>query len=171
MITVIELWRSLMSKIFDLGDYVVCPGHGVGQVLSVDEKEIGAKKHSFYIVRVVSNGMTVMVPTESKDGIRALVSRDEINDVFHLLKDHEVKLDRSTWNRRHRDYLQKVKTGSLLEIADVLRSLLLLKISKKLSYGERQMLDQCRELLVKEISLALGNEENEVNGQIDAIFS
>jgi len=156
---------------FDLGDYVVCPGHGVGQVMSVEEKNIGNKIMSYYMVKIVANGMTVMVPTNSKDGIRNLVTNHEIDDVFNLLQDHDVTLDRSTWNRRHRDYLQKVKTGSLLEIADVLRSLLLLKLSKKLSYGERQMLDQCRELLVKEIALSSGYEEQEVTGKIESIFS
>ena len=112
-----------------------------------------------------------MVPSSSQDGIRSLVTRKEIDGVFSLLKDHDVEVDTSTWNRRHRDYLGKVKTGSLLEIADVLRSLLLLKVSKKLSYGERQMLDQCKDLLVQEIALSLGNPENEVSQNIDSIFS
>ena len=159
-----------MATEFNLADYVVCPGHGVGQVMAVEEKEIGGQAKSYYMVKIIANGMTVMVPTDSKDGIRSLVTTNEIDDVFTLLNNHDVELDRSTWNRRHRDYLQKVKTGSLLEIADVLRSLLLLKLSKKLSYGERQMLDQCRELLVKEIALSSGNEECEVTGKIESIF-
>ena len=159
------------SSSFQIGDYVVCPGHGVGQVLNIESKELGGTTKEFYIVKVVSNGMKVMVPSSSQDGIRSLVTRKEIDGVFSLLKDHDVEVDTSTWNRRHRDYLGKVKTGSLLEIADVLRSLLLLKVSKKLSYGERQMLDQCKDLLVQEIALSLGNPENEVSQNIDSIFS
>lgn len=160
-----------MSVKFELGDYVVCPGHGVGQVLSIDKRTASGREKSFYMVKIISNGMTIMVPTDSLEGIRNLVSKNEVDGVFTLLQDHEVTLDRSTWNRRHRDYLQKVKTGSLIEIADVLRSLLLLKVSKKLSYGEKQMMEQCKELIVKEIALATGNEENEIDGRINSFFS
>lgn len=159
------------TKTYSIGDYVVCPGHGVGQVLNVETKQLGANSSDFYIIKIVANGMTVMVPVVSENGIRELVTRREIDNVFNLLNNHDVEIDNSTWNRRHRDYLDKVKTGSLLEIADVMRSLLLLKISKKLSYGERQMLDQCKELLVQEIALSLGNPKTEVLGKIDSIFS
>src|SRR5690606_27483783 len=147
-----------------------CPGHGVGQIMDVETKNIGGEDKSFYIIKVVSNGMKVMIPTESKDGVRSLVSDSEVTNVYDLLKDHAVKVDNSTWNRRHRDYLAKVKTGSLLEIADVLRSLFLLKSSKKLSFGERKMMDQCKELLVKEISLTTGQLEQDINTNIDSIF-
>ncbi len=156
---------------FNLGDHVVCPGHGVGQILSVETKDMGEAVKSFYIVKVVTNGMKVMIPTESKEGLRHLVSQAEIDNVFELLGDHTVKVDNSTWNRRHREYTLKVKTGSLLEIADVLRQLLLLKMSKKLSFGERKMLDQCKELLVKEISLSSGAPEPEISSKIDSLYS
>lgn len=155
---------------FNLGDHVVCPGHGVGQILSVETKEMGEGTKSFYIIKVVTNGMKVMIPTDSKEGVRGLVGADEINNVFSLLGDHDVKVDNSTWNRRHREYTLKVKTGSLLEIADVLRQLLLLKMSKKLSFGERKMLDQCKELLVKEIALSSGINESDISGKIDSLY-
>lgn len=155
---------------FNAGDYVVCPGHGVGQILDVETKEIGGGELSFYIIKIVANGMTVMVPTSSQDGVRELVTDNEINEVFELLQNHDVKVDNSTWNRRHREYMNKVKTGSLLEIADVLRSLFLLRVSKKLSFGEKKMLDQCRDLIVKEISLTQGLLETEVSTKIDSCF-
>lgn len=155
---------------FEIGNYVVCPGHGVGQITNVEIKELGGVDKSFYIVKIISNGMTIMVPTENKEGIRALIDKSEADNVFTLLTDHNVKVDNSTWNRRHRDYLAKVKTGSLLEIADVLRSLFLLKDSKKLSYGERKMMDQCKELLSKEISLSTGNSEVEIVSRIESCF-
>jgi CarD family transcriptional regulator len=155
---------------FNLGDHVVCPGHGVGQICSVDTKELNGEQKSFYIIKVVSNGMKVMIPVESKDGVRSLIPSTEINGVFELLQDQNVKVDMSTWNRRHREYTLKVKTGSLLEIADVLRQLLLLKMTKKLSFGERKMLDQCKELIVKEISLASGSPEGSVSEKIDALY-
>ncbi len=156
---------------FQIGDYVVCPGHGVGQIANVENKDLSGEIKSFYIIKVVSNGMTVMVPTDSKDGVRSLVSKIEIEDVFVLLGNHDVKVDNSTWNRRHREYLAKVKTGSLLEIADVLRQLLLLKVSKKLSFGEKKMLEQCKDLLVKEIALSSGNTEKDVQGKIENLYS
>jgi CarD family transcriptional regulator len=156
---------------FNLGDHVVCPGHGVGQICSVDTRELNGEQKSFYIIKVVSNGMKVMIPVESKDGVRGLTPHSEIAGVFDLLKDQTVKVDQSTWNRRHREYTLKVKTGSLLEIADVLRQLLLLKMTKKLSFGERKMLDQCKELLVKEISLSSGAPEGSISEKIDSLYS
>lgn len=155
---------------FNLGDHVVCPGHGVGQILSVESKELNGETKSFYSIKVVTNGMRVMIPTDSKEGVRGLTGQEGVDSVFELLKDHNVKVDTSTWNRRHREYTLKVKTGSLLEIADVLRQLLLLKDDKKLSFGERKMLDQCKELIVKEISISLGHNEGEVSKQIDSLF-
>jgi CarD family transcriptional regulator len=155
---------------FNLGDHVVCPGHGVGQIFSMDTKELNGEIKSFYIVKIISNGMKVMIPVESKEGLRPLIPSHEVNGVFELLKDQNVKVDMSTWNRRHREYTLKVKTGSLIEIADVLRQLLLLKMIKKLSFGERKMLDQCKELIVKEISLSSGSSEVEISDKIDSIY-
>ena len=155
---------------FNIGDYVVCPGHGVGQVCDIETKSIGGGEMSFYIIKIVSNGMKVMVPTNSGDGVRELVSQKDVDGVFELLNNHDVKLDTSTWNRRHREYMNKVKTGSLLEIADVLRSLFLLKVSKKLSFGEKQMLEQCRELIAKEIALSQDLPEPDVEKRIDSCF-
>lgn len=157
--------------LYEIGSYVVCPGHGVGQVTNIDTQEVAGTELTMYVVKIISNGMTVMVPSSKKDGIRELVSEVEIDDVYELLSDHDVTVDNSTWNRRHRDYLAKVKTGSLVEIADVLRSLFLLKVSKKLSFGERKMMDQCKELLIKEIAISTGGSENDISGKIDGYFN
>jgi CarD family transcriptional regulator len=156
---------------FNLGDHVVCPGHGVGQVCSVETKELNGELKSFYIVKIISNGMKVMIPVDSKEGLRALVPSSEIPGVFELLQDQNVKIDMSTWNRRHREYTLKVKTGSLIEIAEVLRQLLLLKMNKKLSFGERKMLDQCKELIVKEIALSTGSSEGIISEKIDSLYT
>ena len=155
---------------FDLGSYVVCPGHGVGQITNIETKQLGEAEKSFYIIKIISNGMTIMVPTDNQDGARELVKNSEVKEVFNLLADHDVRVDNSTWNRRHREYLAKVKTGSLLEIADVLRSLFLLKTSKKLSFGERKMMDQCKDLIIKEIAISTGDPEKEISTKIDSCF-
>ncbi len=156
---------------FKIGDYAVCPGHGVGQVCDIQEKSTGISTSQFYILKILSNGMTVMVPTNSKDGIRALVPTSEIDEVYSLLSNHEVEVDNSTWNRRYREYMLKIKTGSLKEIAEVLRALFLLKKIKNLSFGEKKMLDQCKDLIAQEISLANSQEKNEVKTKIDSHFS
>lgn len=155
---------------FELGSYVVCPGHGVGQITNVETKQLGDMEKSFYIIKIIANGMTVMVPTDNKEGVRELVTDSEVREVFELLNNHDVKVDNSTWNRRHREYLAKVKTGSLLEIADVLRSLFLLKTSKKLSFGERKMMDQCKDLITKEIAITTGDAEKDISSKIDSCF-
>jgi len=155
---------------FNIGEYAVCPGHGVGQIVDIEERVMGEETLSFYIIKVIANGMTVMVPTNSENGIRQLVENSQIEEVFELLNNHDVKVDNSTWNRRHRDYMAKVKTGSLLEIADVLRSLFLLKNKKNLSFGEKKMLEQCRDLLVQEIAMTNGTEKTEVKKKIENVF-
>lgn len=156
---------------FEPGDYVVCPGHGVGQVAKVEQNELGGEVKFFYSIKIIKNGMKVMIPTDSKEGIRPLVSPREVDKVFDLLSNHDVEVDTSTWNRRHREYLFKIKTGSLLEIADVLRSLFLLKYSKSLSFGEKKMLEQCKALLVEEIALGQGISVDQVDSTIESYFA
>lgn len=155
---------------FKIGDYAVCPGHGVGQLVDIEERDLGGESKSFYVLKVIANGMTVMVPTDSQEGIRGLVGEEEINQVYDLLSEHDIKIDNSTWNRRYREYMGKIKTGSLLEIADVLRALFLLKETKNLSFGEKKMLDQCKELISEEISLSRGGEVPEIKNTIDNCF-
>jgi CarD family transcriptional regulator len=155
---------------FQIGSYAVCPGHGVGQVCDIQEREVDEKTLGFYVVKIFSNGMTVMVPTESENGIRPLAGSDEITNVYDVLSDHDVKVDNSTWNRRYREYMGKVKTGSLIEIAEVLRALFLLKDKKNLSFGEKKMLDQCKDLLAQEICISQGVEPGVVKTKIDSYF-
>lgn len=155
---------------FTIGDYAVCPGHGVAQVCDIEQRELGEETIKFYILKTVSNGMTVMVPTNSETGIRPLVTSKDADEVYTLLKDHDIKIDNSTWNRRYREYSNKIKTGSLIEIAEVLRALFLLKDKKNLSFGEKKMLDQCRDLLSQEISLSNGEEKDKIDEKINSCF-
>ncbi|MCB9061626.1 MAG: CarD family transcriptional regulator [Halobacteriovoraceae bacterium] len=156
---------------FEIGDYAVCPGHGVGQVVDKVDEILGNASISLYVVKIISDGLIVRIPIRSRDGIRKLVTPEEISEVYGLLNNHDVKVDNSTWNRRHRDYLNKIKTGSLLEIADVLRSLFLLKEQKNLSYGEKKMLGRCKDLLTEEIALSKGTGKDEVDQKIESIFT
>ncbi len=155
---------------FKIGDYAVCPGHGVGQVTDIEERDLGGSKQYFYIIRILANGMTVMVPTDSEMGIRELVDDSEIEEVYQLLTDHDIPIDNSTWNRRYREYMLKIKTGSLKEIAEVMRALFLLKGKKNLSFGEKKMLEQCRDLISQEISLSQEVDKKDIDTRLDSYF-
>ena len=152
------------------GDYVVCPGHGVGQVLTMEERPAGQVIARFYIVKLITNGAKILVPESNRGAIRPLMKPEEVDQVFEVLSDKSIEIDRSTWNRRHREYLIKINTGSLTEVADVLRQVLLIRIGKKLSYGEKKIMDLCRDLIVKEVALTTGNQEEEIARRIDASF-
>ena len=155
------------------GDMAVYPAHGVGVIKAVETKKIGGIDQSFYILEILDNSMRIMIPTASSKnvGLRAIVGKSEVSNVFDILADRSVSLGTQTWNRRYRDYMEKIKTGSVNEVAVVLRDLFLLSVDKDLSYGERKMLDTAKNLLVKELSLAQNTEEAAVSKSIDAIFS
>lgn len=158
---------------FSEGDMAVYPAHGVGVIKAVETKTVGGIDQSFYILEILDNSMRIMIPTDSSTnvGLRAIVSKDEVDDILDILSDRSVELGTQTWNRRYRDYMEKIKTGSVHEVAVVLRDLFLLSVDKDLSYGERKMLDTAKSLLVKELSLAQNNSEDDVSKTIEAIFS
>ncbi len=161
-----------MKRTFKEGDMAVYPAHGVGEVQSIETKEISGNRHQFYIMKILDNGMTVMVPTENVKsvGLREIIGFEEVERVYEILRERDITVDSQTWNRRYREYMDKIKTGSVYEIAEVMRDLSLLKHNKELSFGERKMLDTARNLLVKEIALAEQATEEEVMGRIHEIF-
>jgi CarD family transcriptional regulator len=158
---------------FKVGESAVYPAHGIAVVKRIDERDVGGKKKSFYVLQVIENQMTIMVPTDNAEavGLRSIISDDEVKKVYTILKMRDVKIDQTTWNRRYRDYMEKIKTGSIYEIAEVLRDLFLLRHSKDLSFGERKMLDQAKALIVKEISIAKRTQESIVEQEIQQIFT
>lgn len=141
---------------FKVGDHAVYPGHGVGRIDKIEIKEILNSKHEFYSVVILETGMKVMIPAANikSVGLRPLISKDEAINVVRILKDKNVKVDTQTWNRRYREYMDKIKTGSVIEIAGVLRDLYVLKVDKDLSAGEKKMLETAKALLLKELNLA-----------------
>jgi CarD family transcriptional regulator len=157
---------------FKPGDNAVYPGYGVGQVIAIDTKEICGAKQTFYSIKIIDSGMKIMVPTNNAKsvGLRPIISKDEANKVLDILKETDVKIDNQTWNRRYREYMEKINTGSVYEIAEVLRDLFILKVDKELSFGERRMLDMARKLLLKELSLATGMDEKKQAEEVAAIF-
>ncbi len=158
---------------FTEGDMAVYPAHGVGVIKSIQTQTVGGIDQAFYVLEILENRMTIMIPTKSSAnvGLRAIVSKKEVATVIAILEDRTCEIGTQTWNRRYRDYMDKIKTGSVHEVAAVLRDLFLLSIDKDLSYGERKMLDTAKNLLVKELSLAQDVDEANVSRKIDTIFS
>ena len=145
---------DLMS--FQIGQMAVYPAHGVVEVVGIDTKQIGGGQFAFYLLKVLENGMQIMVPKDKADqvGLRAVATANDIDEMFAVLRDSEVLIDKQTWNRRYRGFMEKIKTGSLFDVAEVFRDLMRLRASKNLSFGERRMLETAKTLMVKEVALA-----------------
>ena len=157
---------------FHIGDKAVYPGHGVGVIEAIEIKRISGKEQSFYILRFVDNGMTIMVPEDNvkSAGLRTVIRKIDARKVIGIMKDREVTLDNQTWNRRYREYMEKINTGSIYEIAEVLRDLHLLKAEKELSFGEKKIMDMAKTLLVKELAIAKDVKETEILRDLRSIF-
>ena len=157
---------------FKVGDMAVYPGHGVGVVEGVETRDIAGTRQTFYVLKILENGMTIMVPTSNADaiGMRELIDVDEVDEIYEVLMERDVELDKQTWNRRYREYMAKIKTGSPYEVARVLRDLFVLKGDKALSFGERKMFDTAKGLLLKELAIASKQPEETIDARFGEIF-
>ena len=155
------------------GDMAVYPAHGVGVIKSIETQEVAGVDQTFYVLEIIGNSMTIMIPTSGSEnvGLRSIVNKKEAGEVLNILKDRAIEIDSQTWNRRYREYMEKIKTGSIFEVAAVLRDLFLLSVDKDLSYGERKMLDTAKGLLVRELSIAQDVAEDKISKKIEKIFS
>lgn len=154
---------------YKIGQMAVYPAHGVVEVLGVDTKQIAGAPFLFYVLRVLENGMQIMVPKDKADqvGLRAVATPSEIDEMFAVLRDPDVIVDKQTWNRRYRGFMEKIKTGSLFDVAEVFRDLTRLRSSKSLSFGERRMLETARTLMVKEVAVARRWSDNRAGEEIE----
>lgn len=161
------------SVTFKSGDKIVYPGHGVGEIEGIRTTVLGGQEHHIYNIKIIDTGMKVMVPVSqaSSVGLRKIVDKRAIDEVYAILKDRDFKIDTQTWNRRFREYSQKIKTGSVFEIAMVLRDLSVLSADKELSFGEKKMLDMAETLLVSEIAIAKARPHDKVVGELRALFA
>lgn len=157
---------------FKVGELAVYPAHGVGRIEAIESKEVSGDTQSFYIMRILDNDMIIMIPTCNTEsvGLRGIIDRKEVSKIYAILKEKEITIETQNWNRRYREYTEKIKTGSVFEIAMVLRDLYLLKKVKELSFGERKLLDTAQSLLVKEISVAKDETESKIETEILGIF-
>jgi CarD family transcriptional regulator len=160
-------------RTFQVGDLAVYPAHGVGEIMAIESRVVNGEKHDFYIMKVIENGMTIMIPTNNVEsvGLRDVIHKKEIPKVYAVMKSRkEAITDNQTWNRRYREYMDKIKTGSLYDVAEVFRDLFLLKLTKDLSFGERKLYDTAQILLVRELSTAKKTDEDTILTEIESLF-
>ncbi len=157
---------------FRVGDKAVYPGHGVGEITAIETRVIMGKPMEVYVMRILERDMTIIVPVAKSRhiGLRQVMGGDEIDRVFHVLRQRKRVSDGQTWNRRFRAYSEKIRTGSAVEIAKVLRDLYLLRSGKTLSYGEKRMLNTAMELLTQEIAVANDEPPTQAEARILSAF-
>ena len=157
---------------FKVGDKAVYPAQGVAEIIGIDERDIAGNRQTFYVLRILDTDRKIMVPVTKIEavGLRQIISEQEICEIFDILREQTMGFDTQTWNRRYRGFMDKIKSGSIYDVAEVLRDLYRLKASKQLSFGERRMLDTARTLIVKEIAIAREQTEDNVREEIEGIF-
>jgi CarD family transcriptional regulator len=157
---------------FKIGDLAVYPAQGVGRIEAIETREISGQEQDFYIMKILENNMIIMIPVNNVQsvGLRDIIDDEEVAKVYEIMKKRDIPADNQTWNRRYREYMEKIKTGSVYEVAEVLRDLYLLKVDKDLSFGERKMLDTAQSLLLKELSIAKKTDESAIMSDIKDIF-
>ncbi len=148
---------------YAIGDKILYPMHGAGIVETIEEKEILGELRQYYILKVSWGDMKMMIPVDTSDeiGVRFIISAEKIDDVINVLKDESTEMS-DNWNRRYRENMDKLKTGDILQVAEVVRNLIRTERRKKLSAGEKKMLNNAKQILVSEIILAGNMDESSV---------
>lgn len=157
---------------FHIGDKVVYPNHGVGIIEQISSRTIGASVEQFYLLKIKASSLKVMVPFHNVGtvGLRRVVRNGEVQKILDYLTDGECA-NNTDWKDRFKENSDKMRTGSLLEVAAVLKSLLVLAQSKPLSFREKKMLERARYLLVSELAMAKNWEEFQVEQMLSKALS
>ncbi|BAF58468.1 MAG: CarD family transcriptional regulator [Pelotomaculum sp.] len=157
---------------FKIGDKVVYPMHGAGVIEAIEEKEVLGEKRQYYILRLPVGDMKVMIPITSGEevGLRGVIDREGVQRVFHILRQQSSAMS-PNWNRRYRANLEKIKSGNIYEVAEVVRNLVKRDREKGLSSGERKMLESARQILLSELVLATELEEEKAQSLLDGAFA
>lgn len=161
-----------VAYLFTVGDKVVYPMHGAGIIESIEEREFLGEIKKYYIMRIPIGDMKVMIPISNVEeiGLRDVVDEKTIDEVIYLLQNGEISMS-TNWNHRYRANLDKMKTGDIYKLADVVRSLMLRNNEKGLSTGERKMLDNAKQIFVSELVLAKSLGQEEAFDLLDNIMS
>src|ERR1044071_1899734 len=159
----------MSKRTFGVGDKVVYPHHGAAVIEDVQEREIDGEQRTYWVLRLSYGDLTLMVPTDGADqvGLRGVVNRDEVDRVFQILKSKKQGPAPSNWSRRFKNHLEKLSSGDIYEVAEVVRNLSLRDKQKGLSAGEKRMLAKARQILVSELSFAMNVSEAEAEKKLD----
>ena len=154
-----------------MGDNVVYPHHGAGKVLKKEQKEIFGEKREYLTIKILHNDMTVMVPTDNAGmaGLRRVIDEATVKKVLAVLSDDVSEMPKN-WNRRFKHNREKIKTGDVYELAEVVRNLAIRESEKGLSTGEKQMYTRAKKILASEMMYALEMEEGEAEEHIDRLI-
>ena len=157
---------------FNVGDKIVYPMHGAGIIESIEEKIILGQKQDYYVVKMPVGDMKIMIPINNvvDIGIREVITGTDVDKVFAILGEQNLNVN-TNWNKRYRENMIKIKSGSIFEVADVVRSLMLREKEKGLSTGERKMLNSAKQILVSELVLAKNSDQHEIEEKINTHFS
>jgi len=158
--------------VFKLGDRVVYPMHGAGIIEAIEEKEVLGEKQKYYILKLPLGDMRVMIPLRNANtiGLREVVSEDCLQEALAILQENETEMP-SNWNQRYRANLEKIRSGDIKTVAEVMRNLVKRDQEKGLSTGERKMLDTARQIFVSELILVRDMEEESAMRLIDGLLS
>jgi len=163
---------SRRGEMFEIGRFVVYPGHGVGVIEDVQEISVNGEVEKVYILRTLNTNMTLMVPVKTAEtaGMREVIDPSQVEEVYALLskKEDVNHSSHQPWNQRYRSYRERINSGSIFEVAKVLKELHLLKGSKGLSFGEKKLMETAQRLLVQELAVAKKAEEREIRRELQA---
>ena len=157
---------------FKVGDKVVYPHHGAGTVVKKEQREVLGQKRDYLTIKILHNDMTVMVPCENagKAGLRRVIDEDTVKKVLSVLSDDVSEMPKN-WNRRFKHNRDKIKTGDIMELAEVVRNLAIREQDKGLSTGEKQMYTRAKKILASEMMYALDKDEEQAEAYLDEILS
>ena len=158
--------------VYEIGDQVVYPHHGAGKVLKKEMKEVLGEKREYLTIQILHNEMTVMVPTANagKAGLRRVIDDEAVERVLSVLRDDVSQMPKN-WNRRFKHNRDKIKTGDVYELAEVVRNLAIREAEKGLSTGEKQMYTRAKKILASELMYALEMDEGEAEEHLDSLIS
>jgi CarD family transcriptional regulator len=156
---------------FEVGDNVVYPHHGAGKVLRKEQKEVLGERREYLTVKILHNDMTVMVPTENAQlaGLRRVIDEETVKKVLAVLQDECSEMPKN-WNRRFKHNRDKIKTGDIYELAEVVRNLAIRENEKGLSTGEKQMFTRAKKILGSELMYALDMDEEEIEDHLYSLL-
>ena len=157
---------------FNVGDRIVYPMHGAGVIEGIEQKNLSGIPEDYYIIKLTSGEMKGMIPVCNKDlvGLREIISKDEVSKVLEVLKNRETEMS-ANWNRRYRANLEKIKTGSIYYVAEVVSGLTIRDKEKGLSTGERKMLENAKQILLSELALAQNMDEQQVQTIVEGCLN